>query len=183
MPHKPLIPTAMQERYVRLFDGNHVEACRKAGYKNPISAAARNKSLPHLQQAIRARENNNHYRKKGIATRKERQAFWTSTMNDEKEAMSSRLRASELLGKSEADFTEKVEHSIGASEIDALIQVELQRLTIGNSAKSKQLPNVPAQLPEKTTTEQEERDEIIDLVENQVVFSVLGDGEEKNNPI
>ena len=32
-------------------------------------------------------------------------------MNDEVEDMKNRLRASELLGKSQADFIEKVEHS------------------------------------------------------------------------
>ena len=165
--NKPLTP--LQERYIRLFDGNHTEACRKAGYKNPVAAASRNASLPHLQQAIRARENNNHYRKKGIATRKERQKFWTDTMLDENEAVSNRLRASELLGKSEADFIERVEHSVGPNEIDAMIALELQRLSLGMQG-TKQLPHTPV-LPEKTQTEQDERDEIIDLVENQVVFS------------
>jgi hypothetical protein len=131
MNSKPLIPTAMQERYVKAFNGNHVEACRIAGYKHPESAARHNSRLPHLQAAIRARENNKHQIKKAIATRKERQEFWTKTMKDTQEAVSNRLRASELLGKSEADFTEKIEHSLNPGELDAMIEIEMKRLLIG----------------------------------------------------
>ena len=166
----------MQERYVKFYNGNHVEACKQAGYKNPEASAAKNAQLPYLQQAIRARENNTHYRKKAIATRKERQAFWTSTMTNEQEAMSNRLRASELLGKSEADFIERVEHSVGPNEIDAMIALELQRLSLGMQG-TKQLPHTPV-LSETTQTEKDERDEIIDLVENQVVFSIEGNKNE-----
>ncbi len=43
-----------------------------------------------------------------VATRQKRQEFWTKTMKDDKSNMSDRLRASELLGKSEADFTENI---------------------------------------------------------------------------
>lgn len=43
-----------------------------------------------------------------IANRQQRQEFWSSVMNDAEVDLSVRLRASELLGKSEADFTEKV---------------------------------------------------------------------------
>ena len=160
-------PTRLQERYVKFFDGNHTDACRKAGYACPESAARVNKKLPHLQQAIKARENNTHYVKKGIATRKQRQKFWSDTMWDENEAVSNRLRASELLGKSEADFIERVEHSVGPNEIDAMIALELQRLSLG----MQQLPHTPV-LPEKTQTEENERDEIIDLVENQVIYDI-----------
>ncbi|MCD6150032.1 terminase small subunit [bacterium] len=42
-----------------------------------------------------------------VATRRERQVFWTKTMMDKEEKMSDRLRASELLGKSELDFGEQ----------------------------------------------------------------------------
>jgi len=42
-----------------------------------------------------------------VATRRERQVFWTKTMMDKREKMNERLRASELLGKSELDFGEQ----------------------------------------------------------------------------
>lgn len=44
-----------------------------------------------------------------IATREERQHFWTSLMYDEGVEASQRNRASELLGKSQGDFIEQVE--------------------------------------------------------------------------
>jgi hypothetical protein len=43
-----------------------------------------------------------------IATRKERQEFWTKTMNTKSNGLLLRLKASELLGKSEADFTDRL---------------------------------------------------------------------------
>ena len=42
-----------------------------------------------------------------VATKRERQVFWTRIMMDENEKMPDRLRASELLGKSELDFGEQ----------------------------------------------------------------------------
>ncbi len=47
---------------------------------------------------------------KTVATRAMRQEFWTNTMNstDHKVNMGDKLRASELLGKSEADFTDNL---------------------------------------------------------------------------
>lgn len=45
-----------------------------------------------------------------IATRAERQAFWTQVMCAEKERTADRLKAAELLGRSEADFVERLQH-------------------------------------------------------------------------
>ena len=44
-----------------------------------------------------------------IATRQDRQRFWTDTMQDGALDMKDRLKASELLGKSEGDFLDRVE--------------------------------------------------------------------------
>lgn len=46
-----------------------------------------------------------------IATRVDRQAMWTSVMEDVDADMQDRLRASELLAKSEGDFLTRHEHS------------------------------------------------------------------------
>jgi hypothetical protein len=43
-------------------------------------------------------------------TRQQRQQFWSKVAGDESQEMKDRLRASELLGKSEADFTENLSH-------------------------------------------------------------------------
>lgn len=44
-----------------------------------------------------------------IASREERQAFWTSIMRDGQHELKERLKAAELLGRSQCDFTDKVE--------------------------------------------------------------------------
>ena len=44
-----------------------------------------------------------------IATREERQSFWTSVIRDGDEDMRNRLKASELLGRSQTDFVERVD--------------------------------------------------------------------------
>lgn len=104
--------TVRQQRFIDAYDGNATDAARKAGYsgsdavlgvtahdllRNPKVAAAIRERLAPVTKAI-------------IATREERQAFWTSVQQDPFASMSDRLRASELLGKSEADFTDKVKH-------------------------------------------------------------------------
>lgn len=59
-----------------------------------------------IQSAIRSREEQR--RAELIADRESRQIFWSAIMRDENETMVTRLKASELLAKSEGDFLEKV---------------------------------------------------------------------------
>ena len=105
-----------------------------------ISLSYANKlwQLIDIKDAIRKRGKSSKD-KRNIATRKDRQAFWTGVVNgtitskkvliaeDGTESeeiiqpkMSDRLKASELLGRSEADFTDKHEHS-GKIEYDHII--------------------------------------------------------------
>lgn len=95
--------------------GNGTESARAAKYKgndNVLAATAsrllRNVKIIEAKEAIEADLRVNH-----IATRSERQEFWTKvylgTLKDDagqpvNMGMNDRLRASELLGKSEADF-------------------------------------------------------------------------------
>ncbi len=44
-----------------------------------------------------------------VANREERQAFWTAILRDDGRPMDERLRASELLARSEADFLTRVQ--------------------------------------------------------------------------
>jgi len=104
--------TTKQQRFVDFYDGNATDAARKAGYKgnaNQLHAiGAQNLQKLTIKEAIDAREKKRN--KKNIADREERQGFWTDVMNmnDNTVQMRDRLKASELLGKSQADFTEKV---------------------------------------------------------------------------
>lgn len=119
--------TAKQQRFVDFYNGNAVEACRQAGYGHPESASRTLVQNHTLMQLIHDREQKRNNPK--IATREERQAFWTSVYRGEETQdvvigsgddaeihkvppkMIDRLKASELLGRSECDFIEKHEHT------------------------------------------------------------------------
>ena len=59
---------------------------------------------------------------RGIARRERRQIFWSDTMLDIAAEMKDRLKASELLGRSEKDFVDKIEHSIGDDLAEAILK-------------------------------------------------------------
>lgn len=111
MRGRPLTPK--QRKFVDAYSGNGTEAARTAGYRGSEAVLAQvaheNMRKPGIAEAISARELGR--RDKLIATREERQAFWSSLMRDGGRDGFERLKASELLGKSEADFTDKTEHS------------------------------------------------------------------------
>lgn len=101
--------TPKQQAFVDAYAGNATDAARKAGYQGNDATLAQvgyeNLRKPEVREAIRAR---NQDLAPLVATRLERQEFWTRVMNDDSAKAVDRLRASELLGRSEADFTEKV---------------------------------------------------------------------------
>lgn len=134
--------TTKQLRFIEFYDGNATDAARKAGYKgNDVTLGAvgdENLKKPRIKAAIKARETKRNNPK--IATREERQAFWTTVLKGEIKSkvvtgtdaegnkiieeippkMSDRLKSSELLGRSEADFVDKVQHS---GELDITINI------------------------------------------------------------
>jgi len=103
-----------QRLFVDAFKGNATKAAEAAGYKNPTVVGSQNMHKPEIIQAIRERDDKiqDKIDRSGkqfiIATRKERQEFWSDTMKDEKYDIQQRLKASELLGKSEADFVDRL---------------------------------------------------------------------------
>jgi phage terminase small subunit len=105
------------QRFVGFFDGNATDACRKAGYAGDDATLAtqgwRLLRNAEVRAAIEAREEAS--LAPFIANREERQAFWTRLMADDRVDLDVRLKASELLGKSEADFTDRVKHEGGVS--------------------------------------------------------------------
>lgn len=96
-------------RFAEVYDGNGVQAARAAGYKGSdavlATTAGRLLRNPEVLERISKRETKRITGK--ILTREERQAFWSTVANDENADMGDRLRASELLGKSQADFIER----------------------------------------------------------------------------
>lgn len=108
--------TKRQNAFIDAFSGDAVEAAIAAGYSEKTAHVAATKLMknPKIIRAIdkRAVSIDLHIRKEKkliIATREERKAFWTKVVNDPKTKMSDRLKASELLAKSECDFINKTE--------------------------------------------------------------------------
>ena len=122
--------TAKQQAFVDHFNGNATEAAIKAGYseKNARNTGCRMLTNANVLAAIKKRQEKP--RALRIATREERQAFWTRVLmgqeletkydsegNEYKKTpeMRDRLKASELLAKSDCDFINKVELSGGVT--------------------------------------------------------------------
>jgi phage terminase small subunit len=111
-----------QGRFISAYAGNGVEAARMAGYKGSAQTlkqiAHANLKRPEIARAIKARSDRTS--ELLIADRIQRQEFWTQVMNDKVVPIQARLKASELLGRSEGDFLERVEHSSDGSLSDLL---------------------------------------------------------------
>ena len=88
--------------------GNCEASMLKAGYKAGYArkwAGKYIRAIRGIKEAID--EKTQEIREKSIANRTQRQAFWTREMNNPDNKLTDRLRASELLGKSQADFIDR----------------------------------------------------------------------------
>ena len=101
--------TVKQRRFVDVYCGNATRAAIAAGYSEKTAPfiGAENLKKPKILAENRSREVKRCA--STIATREERQAFWSAIMRDKSEKTQDRLKASELLGKSEADFIDRQE--------------------------------------------------------------------------
>ena len=114
--------TAKQRRFVEAYDGNATQAAIAAGYSEKTAEVIGHENLrkPKILAEIKSRETIRSTPL--IASRAERQQFWSSVMRDKEQMMRDRLKAAELLGKSEADFIERQEITgrDGAPLVDAV---------------------------------------------------------------
>lgn len=137
--------TAKQRAFVEEYikDWNATQAAIRAGYAASCArwTGCTNLTKPNIRQAI-ARKTAE-IRKESIATRRQRQAFWTQTYQDSQQNMSDRLRASELLGKSEADFIDRTEHSFDGLPPPTEEAIERSRRRVGAKVKADQLEQSP----------------------------------------
>jgi phage terminase small subunit len=113
--------TPKQQRFVEHYAGNATQAAVMAGYskKTAYRIGAELLQKTSVSEAIKAREATESRAR--IASRQQRQEFWTETMVDSGAEMKDRLKASELLGKSEGDFLDRVDLG-GGLEINITIQ-------------------------------------------------------------
>jgi hypothetical protein len=133
--------TQKERLFIEAYTGDEVEAMQVAGFTGAPAFLKRKAELllsqPHIQEAIQTRTKYIAATKKAIADREERQELWTAVMRNEhpykKQEFDAngvplpeeniplpvRLKASEMLGKSEADFVERIDmrSKISISEI------------------------------------------------------------------
>ena len=127
--------TPKQQKILDCFDGDYIETAKLAGVTHVyVKRLFTDVKYAHFQEAVRKRNaKGSSKRGKLIASREERQAFWTEVLLGEDKdpvvtgydeggnavvirippKMADRLKASELLGRSEADFTDKHLHDLG----------------------------------------------------------------------
>jgi len=100
--------TTRQARFVEAYTGNATKAALDAGYsaKTARSIGQENLTKPDIVAAIQAREGSR--MESSIMTRRERQELWSAIARDAEADVRDRMRASELLGKSEGDFFDRV---------------------------------------------------------------------------
>ena len=121
--------TAKQRAFIEAYTGNATEAAIKAGYSKDTaySIGQENLKKPEIQQAIRERESKR--LSPAIAKRDRLLEFWTQTMEDTDIYIKERLRASELLGKAQGVFLERVEmEHTGSLDIRGEVRLRLLEL-------------------------------------------------------
>ena len=120
--------TEKQRRFVEVYSsngGNGTKAAEAAGYAQPAEQAYENLKKPDITKAIEAlREETT---TNSILSREERQAYWTRVIRGEEmepdgkaPAIRVRLRASELLARSQGDYLDRAEISTGPSFAEIL---------------------------------------------------------------
>ncbi len=126
--------TEKQRKFCEAFagnGGNALQAATVAGYKQPIPQSNENLNKPVIQKALE--ELRKSTTNSAIMTREERQMMWTEFAKDKSMTPTERMKASELLGKSQADFIDRTEIS-GKLEISPVRNI-LDELD-GKAAKS-----------------------------------------------
>ena len=99
----------MQKKFIQAYMGNATEAAIAAGYSAKTARSQGQRLLTNVDIRKEIEKREVKQTNKLIATREQRQEFWTSIMYDSEADMKDRLKSSELLGRSQADFTDKTE--------------------------------------------------------------------------
>lgn len=99
-----------QELFCQAFaaGGNAAAAAREAGYSVKAADRIGERLLRNVEVSARIKALSEENDAKLIATSRERQQLWTAIMRDTRLEPKDRLKASELLGKAQGDFLERV---------------------------------------------------------------------------
>ncbi len=131
--------TLKQRRFVDAYmgeaNGNATEAARMAGYSQSSPAVTQHAGHEVLRNPNVRSEIERIYSSR-VASRAERQAFWTDTMRSGAHEMGHRLKATELLGKTQGDFIARLEVDV---KVDAVELTDAQLAAIAEKAHRKAL--------------------------------------------
>jgi phage terminase small subunit len=121
--------TTKQRVFCELYaanGGNGTKAAIGAGYSEETAQqmASENLSKPLIIEYLKSLTNAQDDER--IATAIDRQRFWTSVMLDKNEKMDYRIKTSEILGKAQGDFINRIEsvvtlENLSDEELDAKI--------------------------------------------------------------
>lgn len=110
--------TKLEKAFVDNYNGNSVEAVKKAGYAGDSEAAFRaiaraNLDNPTIRELIEEKQDFEReiLEAKIASEREQRRAFWNRVMNGDQFDMKDRIKCSELLGKADGDFVDRSEIS------------------------------------------------------------------------
>jgi hypothetical protein len=118
--------TSIETQVLALYDGGVMPAVQMAKIINCTPETISNVlRRPHIIEALQDRSVTEKLAPL-IASRQELQIYWTETLRDANRTDKDRLKASELLGKSFAMFTEKIEQKTVMSFEDALKELDAQ---------------------------------------------------------
>ena len=116
--------TVKQKKFIEAYEGNATEAARIAGYKGNDATLAQvgyeNMMNPEINSLVMKRQDLEIQRI--VMNRLDRQILWTELARSSSVEVKDRLKATELLGRSEGDFTEKLEVSVNLNLADRLMK-------------------------------------------------------------
>jgi len=131
--------TPKQRKFCEIYaanGGNATAAARESGYKNPAVQGCQNLTKVNVSEYIKTLTQDAQTNR--IATAEERQQFWSSIMRgevldrDEPPSLSDRVKASEILGKSQGDFLVNVNIG-GQKDNPILTRIELMPFSADES--------------------------------------------------
>jgi phage terminase small subunit len=127
--------TTKQRVFCELYaanGGNGTKAAIGAGYSEDTAQqmASENLSKPLIIEYLKSLTNAQDDER--IATAIDRQRFWTSVMLDKNEKMDYRIKTSEILGKAQGDFINRIEsvvtlENLSDEELDSKINAFLEK--------------------------------------------------------
>lgn len=126
--------TPEMQSLIDAYDGDLEAAAQKSGV--PLNMAQAFVKLPFVRDALRAVELRDYKKRQKIATREDRQKLWSWIMDNFAHSPDIRMRASELLAKSEGDFvTRTIHENPDGTPIATGTQIQIMQIDMDDRTK------------------------------------------------